>query len=204
VAEKAAPVTNGATPSVAAEAAPSPAPVEAKPPVTEAAPPVTQPAETPKPEAKPQPEVPLFTLPEGFKPPQSMVDEFTKTMKDAFVDGKLNLTPQQVVDLYHKGATQAAADWQKQIETTNSTNEAECRKQFTNEQLEAARSGVAFFKSFDPTFADWAKRQLNDPTFVRAMRVVGEALGEDVIEPAGPPAPAPRTAAQRMGYEKSN
>lgn len=115
------------------------------------------------------------------------------------VDGKLNVTPQQIADWYVDQARDANAAWQKQIETTNAANEAACKQRFSAPQLAAAETAVGWFSSLDPAFREVAKRQLNDPTFTNAMRIVGEMLSEDTFETASrapPPSNRPRTRAE--------
>lgn len=128
---------------------------------------------------------PLFTLPDDFKVPDSARSKFEAAIKSVTVDGKLNVTPQQIVDWYVEQARDANADWQKSVETLNAQNEASCKTRFSAQQLAASETAVGWFKSMDPAFEDFAKRQLNDPVFVNAMRTVGELLSEDTFEPAG-------------------
>lgn len=207
--------TPPAAPAAAAAPSASPTPAPAAPAATEPSKPATPPTgsepakadatppATPAEPAKPtELEPPLFTLPEDFKPPDTALAKFNTAIKSATVDGKLQLTPQQVVDMYVEQARDANAAWQRQVEQTDQDNKAACQARFTPTQLKASESAVGWFASFEPAFHDFAKRQLNDPVFVNAMRLIGESLQEDDFIPAAPPAPAKRTAAQRMGYEK--
>lgn len=115
-----------------------------------------------------------------------MVSKLSDTLKGKMVDGKLQVSPQEVVDLYYGMATQANADWQAQTVKLNSENEAACKARFSVEELSAAESGVAFVESrIQPGFRDFTKRQLNDPTLTALMVFIGESLQEDGFEPAG-------------------
>lgn len=151
---------------------------------------------------EPAKEAPLFVLPEDFKPPESTVAKFMEAIKTATVDGKFEVTPQKLVDVYVDLARDANTAWQKQIEQLDTDNAAACKARFTPEQLAASESAVGWFASYEPSFRDFAKRQLNDPVFVNAMRLVGEALQEEEFIPAAAPGPSKKTPAQIMGYDK--
>lgn len=215
----AAPAPDGtsSTPSAASAAAtlyPSAKPTEAPAAAATPATPVSataaepaKPVEPAAPEVKPaEPapaDAPLFVLPEDFKPPETMVAQFADSVKGKLIDGKLQMTPQEVADLYVAMARGANADWQKQVEDTNKANEVACKSRFSAEELTAAETAVGWFSSFEPAFRDFSKRQLNDPTFTNAMRIVGELLSEDEFpDRPATPAPAKKTPAQRMGYDK--
>lgn len=198
------PSTSPKTDPPAEPAKPADAPVVTEPPKAEATPdePVkAEPAKT-DPPAEPAKAEPLFTLPEDFKPPATAVTKFTTAISKAMVDGKLSLTPQQVVDMYVEQARDANAAWQAQIEQTDAANKAACQQRFSPQQLKAAESAVGWFSSFEPAFHDFSKRQLNDPVFVNAMRLIGESLQEDEFLPASPPGPTKRSPAEIMGYTK--
>jgi hypothetical protein len=148
---------------------------------------------------------PTFTVPDDLKISPEAHASFTAFLKEKMqADGKLSLTSQEVLDQYVAQARDAQARWQKQIQDTDKANEAVCKQRFTPAQLAASETAVGFFSSFDPAFRDFAKRQLNDPVFVNAMRTVGERLSEDTFEIGGtPPAPVGRkSAAERMGYTR--
>lgn len=125
-----------------------------------------------------------------------------EAIRSATVDGKFEVTPQKLVDVYVDLARDANTAWQKQIEQLNTDNEATCKARFTPEQLAASESAVGWFSSYEPSFREFAQRQLNDPVFVNAMRLVGEALQEEEFIPAAPPGPTKKTPAQIMGYDK--
>jgi len=162
---------------------------------------VTQDA-TPSADAKP---APLFTIPETIKLAPEATQKFESFLRAKLTaDGKVTLTSQEVLDQFVEQAQDANARWQKQVADTDKANEAVCKERFTPAQLSAAETAVGFFSSFDPAFRDLAKRQLNDPVFINAMRNVGERLSEDTFEIAGTPPPPPnrKSAAERMGYAK--
>ena len=123
-----------------------------------------------------------------------MVTKFQDAIKGRVKDGNLTLKPQEVADLYVDLARDANNAWQKQVEKLNTDNEAACKARFSAEELSAAESAVGFFSSNEPAFRDFAKRQLNDPTFVNAMRLIGELLQEDSV---GRPEPTPPVADKR-------
>lgn len=117
-------------------------------------------------------------------------------------DGTVALKPQELLNAYADQARDAYTRWQKNITDLDAANATTCKERFSATQLSQAETAVGFLSSFDPTFRDLAKSQLNNPTFVNAMRLVGERLGEDTFETAGrPPAPK-KSAAERMGYAK--
>jgi hypothetical protein len=149
---------------------------------------VPKPAEAKPAEAKPpepKPDEPLFKLPEDFKPSDTAVAKFTEYAK--------KLPPgmaQSAADVYVEMARDAASAWDAQIKAVNAANEAACKATFTGEELAAAETAVGWFSRFDPKFREVAKRQLNDPTFVNAMRLVGMSLSEDTLgKPSAPPPP---------------
>jgi len=200
---------NSSTPP-AAEPAAAPTATPADPaPVTEAKPAEPQtgsepakaeaPAEPPKAElAKTDPDAPLFTLPDDFKPPESMVTKFTEALKSYPPESR-----QKTADLYVELARDANAQWLKTIEDTNRTNEAACKATFSSEELAAAKTAVGWFASFDPKFREVAKRQLNDPVFTNAMRLVGELLSEDDLgRPEPPPKPVDNRSLRERAQEK--
>jgi hypothetical protein len=161
----------------------------------------TAPADKPA-EDKP---APLFTLPEDMKLSSESVSKFETFLKGKTVDGKLTLTNQEVVDQFAAQARDAYVLWQKQQVDMDKANETLCKERFTPAQLSASETAIGFFTSFEPAFRDLAKRQLNDPVFVNAMRIIGERLSEDTFEIPGN---APivnakgKSAAERMGYTK--
>lgn len=195
------------TPVIAAPATDAPKTT----PTTEATPPVkTEPATAPvapqdvKPPADAKP-APLFTLPETVKLAPEATQKFETFLRaNLNADGKVTLTSQAVLDQFVEQARDANTRWHKQIADTDKANETACRARFTPAQLSVAETAVGFFSSFDPAFRDLAKRQLNDPVFVNAMRIIGERLSEDTFETGGhSPPPAPKkSAAERMGYAK--
>src|SRR5579885_3623127 len=175
----------------AATTAPSAEPATAPAATTEPAAP-----EPPKTEATP---APLFELPQDVKLAPEAVSKFETFMKGALKpDGTVALKPQDLLNAYVEQAKDAHARWEKSLQDLDASNAAACKQRFSAQQLSAAETAVGFLSSFDPAFRDLAKRQLNDPTFVNAMRLVGERLSEDTFEPAGrPPAPK-KSPAERM------
>lgn len=178
----------------AATTAPSAEPAPAKAAATEPA--AAEPAKTDPPAA-------LFEVPTDVKLAPEAVSKFETLVKGALkTDGTVALKPQDLLNAYVEQARDAHARWEKSLQDLNTSNEAACKQRFSAEQLSASETAVGFLSSFDPAFRDLAKRQLNDPTFVNAMRIVGERLSEDTFEQGGrPPAPK-KTPAERMGYTK--
>jgi len=149
------------------------------------------------------PTEPTFTVPDDLKISPEAQAEFTAFLKGKMqADGKVLLTSQEVLDQYVAQARAANARWQKQIQETDKANEVACKERFTAPQLAAAETAVGFFASFDPAFRDFAKRQLNDPVFVNAMRNVGERLSEDTFEIGAPPSPVRKKSAAEIMYGK--
>jgi len=197
------PVTAATAPSTSAPAA---APAAAAP-AKEATPP-TAPVQSAQPStdaAKPTQtsDQPLIAIPEDMKIAPAAIAKFDSALRPKLIEGKVSLTPQEVADLFFQQARDANEAWQKQQSEQDKAWEAECRTRFSHAQLETAKTAVSFFKSFDPGFESLAKQFGNHPTFVNAMRIVGERLSEDTFETGGaPPAPASKSRAERMGYAK--
>lgn len=106
---------------------------------------------------------------------------------------------QGLVDLFAKQAQTAMGVWQAQQKAQNDAWEAECKTRFNAAQLAAAETGVGFLSSFDPQFREVAQQFKNHPSFVNAMRVVGERLSEDTFESGGsPPTPPKKSRASIM------
>ena len=115
------------------------------------------------------------------------------------------MTGQELTDHLLGLFANANEGWKKQITDTDNANKVTCQQRFTPVQLGMAETAIGFFTSFDPEAREWAQRQLNDPTFVNVMRLVGERLSEDTLEVAGGrPVPVPKTAAQKLYGPKSN
>jgi hypothetical protein len=188
---------SASAPAPAAPAATSPAPSQpATQGVTTAETPV---ATTESPQADPT--APLFTLPADMNLAPESVTAFESAIKPKLLDGKVSLSPQEVVDLFASQARDANTRWQKSLDTLNTTNEAECKSRFTPAQLAASERAIGFLSSFEPQFRELAKIQLNSPIFVNAMRIVGERLSEDNFERAGNPSPArPKTRAEKAQF----
>lgn len=163
----------------------------------------TEPAKTESAGAEP-PDPIAFTLPDDLKIADEAQTKFKDFLKTKVTDGKLTLSAQEVVDLYADQARAAYSRWEKQQTDLNAANEAECKQRFTPQQLAASETGVGFLSSFDPQFREVAKAFLNNPTFVNAMRVVGERLSEDSFE-IGSARPEPaRRQAKDVLYGKRN
>jgi hypothetical protein len=177
-------------PATAAQPATPAEPAKAAESVPEPVKPAEPAKEPPKEPSKESDEPPLFTLPEDFKPPEAMVTKFTEFAK-GLPDKKL---AQGVADLYVQMAREANSAWQKQIEDTDKANAEACKARFAPEELAAAETAVGWFSSYEPDFRAFAKRQLNDPVFTNAMRLVGELLSEDEL---GVPSPPSRPADTR-------
>lgn len=179
----------GAAPSTP-QAAPSDKPAADPVKATEGTASPEKPAEpdSAKPPVKePPPEEVLFTLPDDFKPPEGMAKKFSEAVKGKWADGKLSMSPQQVADLYVELARDAGKAWDAQVKKLDTDNKAACEARFSAEELKAAEGAIGFFSSYEPGFRDFARRQLNDPTFTNAMRLVGELLSEDSLGPVTPP-----------------
>lgn len=141
---------------------------------------------------------PLFTISPDVKFAPEAVSAFEAAMKGKLVGDKVNATPQEIADMFVAQATDANTRWQKQLTDLNASNETACKTRFTPAQLAASEKAIGFLSSFDESFREVAKRQLNDPSFVNAMRIVGERLSEDRFEIAGNPSPAaPKTRAEK-------
>lgn len=209
---------NTSTPAVAASAAPSASSEPVAQSAATASPvaqptaaqtdPVAAPAATPAPKAADP--APLFTLPEDLKVHPDSVSKFDGVLRTKMVDGKLNLTAQEVVDLYAEQARDANARWQAQMVAQDKEWEQQSRTRFTAAQLAAAEVGIGFLTSRQLAnaekagikdsvpFRDLAKQFRNNPNFVEAMRIVGETLAEDTFERGAPPRAAKKSLAERM------
>jgi hypothetical protein len=149
-------------------------------------------------------------LPEGIKLADEVTSKFETFLKPRLgADGKVSLTPQEVADQFIEQAKDANARWVKQIEARNQENEALCKSRFTPAQLSQAETAVGWASSIDPSFREFAKNQLNDPTFVNFMREIGERLSEDEFERGSVPSapqrrgPMSRAEAGKALYGKS-
>lgn len=184
----AAPVITPKTTPASQATAVSPAPATA-PAVQQDAAPTSIPA-------APAQEQPLFTLPDDAKLAPEARTKFESFLKTKLVDGKVVMTSQEVADHFLEQSRDNIARVEtlvaKQIETINSTNEAACKTRFTPAQLSTAETAIGFASSIDPAFREFAKRQLNDPTFVNFMREIGERLSEDEFETGTQPSIAQR------------
>lgn len=208
--ESTAPVAAEATPTAAAAPATSPTSSPNETPTSATVSPETQAKTQASQEATPAseaPPAPLFKLPEDIKLAPDATTKFEAFLRPKLgADGKLNLTAQEVMDHFATQARDTMARWQAQIEAKSQANEAACKQRFSAAQLGAAQTAVGFLSSFDPTFRELSQRQLNDPAFVNAMRIIGERLSEDSLEVDGH-VPAPKgpvkSAAERMGYVKA-
>jgi len=147
-------------------------------------------AEAAPPEVKPEPEKPLFTLPETVGLPKEAVTSLEGAMKKALnAEGKLVLDPQQAVDFFVENALGPWGEaWQQQVKQTSDTNEAACKRAFSPEELAAAETTVGWLNDrFDSSFREnFARRQLNDPTFVRLLNLIHDAyIAEDQFPAPG-------------------
>lgn len=210
-----APTTQPGTSSTPT-AEPTPIPATSTP--TSVAAPATA-TETPKPDtsqASPEPKKdgvtpapapdPIFKLPDDMKIAPASLSKFEGALRPKLnAAGKVELSPQEVADLFIDQARDANTLWQQQVTAQDQAWEAESKTRFSETQLKAAETGVGFLSSFDPTFRDLAKQFKNHPAFVNAMRVVGERLSEDQFEIAtAPPAPAKRSPAEIMYGKRGN
>lgn len=171
-------------------------PVEAKPPETK-----TEPTKT---EVTPPADAPLFKLPEDMQLAPETVTRFETMVKGKLKDGALQLTPQDLVDLYAGEAREAYKSWEQQIVAQDQAWKTESEKRFNKDQLAAAETGVGFLSSFDPQFRELTKGIANHPAFVNVMRVIGERLSEDTFQIEGARPPAPRRNAADVLYGKRN
>lgn len=153
---------------------------------------------------------PLFTLPDDVKLAPEATQKFESFLKPKLnAEGKVMLTSQEVADHFIEQAKDANTRWRKQIEDLDKSNEAACKSRFTPAQLSQAEAAVGFASSIDPNFREFAKRQLNDPTFVNFMREIGQRLSEDEFELGSMPSvavrkgPMTRTEAGKVLYAKS-
>lgn len=204
--------SSSATPAASAAPAPATTPSPAtptpaatdSPPATAAATADTTPTAEPT-TAATAPTSPAFTLPTDLKLAPEAVSQFETFLKAKTVDaeGKFTMTAQELIDNYATQARTAFQRWQSQLAEQNTTWEAESKARFTAPQLAAAETGIGFLTSFEPEFRELAKSFRNNPSFVNAMRVVGERLSEDTFEIAGAPPPQPsKRAAKDVMYPK--
>lgn len=120
-------------------------------------------------------------------------------------DGTVSLKPQEIADLFFEQARDANEAWKKQQSEQDAAWKAETLKRFSTAQLAARDTGIGFLASIDPAFRELAKQFEHHPTFVNAMRNIGERLSEDTFETGGaPPAPPAKSRAERMGYVKKS
>jgi hypothetical protein len=130
--------------------------------------------------------------------------EFVKA-KAPNAEGKVTLSPQEIVDLFADQARTAQARWQAQLAAQDKAWEAESKSRFTAPQLAAAETGIGFLTSYEPAFRELAKSYRNNPSFVNAMRIVGERLSEDTFEKGtGAPASAKRAPKDIMYPKRAN
>lgn len=133
--------------------------------------------------------------------------KFEQFLKANTVDGKFTVSAQAIMDHYADQARDMLPRWQAQQAAVDASNKAACEARFSAPQLKQAESAVGFFASVDPSFRDWAKGQLNHPTFVNLMRYIGENISEDSFETGGSQKGSPpvskKTRAQLMGYDKT-
>lgn len=201
-----APATDTTQPvAVSTETTPVPAP--STPAATDSPPATTATtADTaPKTETKaPAPEV-AFTVPDDLKLAPEAIDKFKSFVsgKTPNAEGKITLTPQEIVDVFAEQSRGAYSRWQSQMTAQDKAWEAESKARFSAPQLKAAETGIGFLTSFEPSFRELAKGYRNNPSFVNAMRIVGERLSEDTFEVAGTP-PAVKRAAKDIMYPKPN
>jgi hypothetical protein len=134
------------------------------------------------------------------------IEKFDSALRPKLsADGKVTVTPQEIADLFFDQARDASEAWKTQQSEQDAAWKAETLKRFSTAQLAARDTAIGFLSSVDPAFRELAKQFEHHPTFVNAMRTIGERLSEDTFEIGGaPPAPAKKTPAQRMGYAKSN
>ena len=100
-------------------------------------------------------------------------------------DGIVSMSPQDVVDLFVEQARDSYSAWQTQATVQDKAWETESQARFTKAQLASAETGVGFLSSFEPAFRELVKSFSNHPSFVNAMRVIGERLSEDTFEIEG-------------------
>lgn len=132
------------------------------------------------------------------------VTKFEGAIKGKLADGKITLTAQELVDLYADQARDAATRWQAAQQAQSAEWETESKQRFTAQQLAAAETGVGFLSSFDPQFRELCASFKNHPTFVNAMRIVGERLSEDSFEIGGARPEPTRKQAKDVLYGKRN
>jgi hypothetical protein len=204
------PAGTSSTPSTAASVA-DPATTVANPATTATAPVIA--GGTPDPKAT-TPAVAVdpaaFALPTDLTINPEAVTKFQTALKGKVVDGKLNLSAQDVVNLYAEQARDANARWQQSQVQQDAAWEAASKQRFTPAQLAAAEVGIGFLTSKqlaanekagikDATpFRDLAKGFKNHPDFVQVMQIVGDSLNEDTFERGSTTPAGKKTAAQRM------
>lgn len=200
--------------STTTPANPAPAvtePVKTEPaktePVTDSAkadPAKTEPVKAEPIKTDPVTESPLFTLPDDVKLADAARTKFETFVKGKLADGKITLSPQELVDAYLEQARDANQRWMADQVAQDKQWETESKQRFNETQLAAAETGVGWLSSFDPQFREVAKAFKNHPTFVNAMRLVGERLSEDTFEPVGTRVPSGRKSAKDVLYPKQS
>lgn len=148
-----------------------------------------------------------FTLPTDLKLAPEAISKFETFLKGKSpgTDGKFTMSAQELVDNYADQARVANQRWQAQLVEQDKTWAAESKVRFSAPQLAAAETGIGFLTSFEPAFRELAQSFRNHPSFVNAMRVVGERLSEDTFEIAGaPPTPARRSAKDILYPKRPN
>lgn len=146
----------------------------------------------------------VFKLPDDFNVRPEALTKFQTTIKGKTVDGKLQVSAQDIVDLYVDQARDAYQAWQTQVAAQDAAWKTESEARFTKQQLASAETGVGFLSSFEPAFRELVKGFSNHPSFVNAMRVIGERLSEDSFEiEATRPATPTRSAADRLYGSKN-
>ena len=205
-----APAPAPTTQPAAADSAPTTTPSTAQPaPAATDSPPATTAATAdtaPKTDGTPAtaPATPTFTVPEDMKLAPEAVTKFTDFVKGKTptADGKVTLSPQEIVDLFADQARTAQQRWQTQLAAQDKAWEAESKARFSAPQLAAAETGIGFLTSYEPAFRELAKSYRNNPAFVNAMRIVGERLSEDTFEKGASNPTPPKRAPKDILYPK--
>lgn len=152
-----------------------------------------------------------FTLPEDIKFNPEAVTSLQTALKGKLVDGKLNLTAQDVANFLADQARGGMQRWAAQQAEQDRAWEAQSKQRFTPAQLAQAEAAIGFLTSRqlaaaekaglkDVTpFRDLAKGFKNHPDFVEVMRIVGDSLNEDTFEQGGNvPTRGKKSLAERM------
>lgn len=157
------------------------------------------------------PDPAAFKLPEDLTFSPEAVTSLQAALHGKLVDGKLNLSAQDVADFLADQARTGMQRWQQSQVEQDRAWEAQSKQRFTPAQLSRAEAAIGYLTSKqlesaeraglkDVTpFRDLAKGFKNHPDFVEVMRIVGDSLSEDTFEHgSNTPQRGKKSLAERM------